>query len=380
MRGLLLVASIWAVAGTAQSAQTLVQHPNNFTCNSSTPGNLACAVTLTQSIGAGHVLLMLTASWLKGTTSTASYVSASSGDGSSWTQCPSAYHGSINFGSTQWMDTNCAYVLSSTGGGSATATITLSAPTGATTFSVDAEFLEIAPTAGSTAVLETQTTAYTTSSSCSPCVGPALSLAGSDDYVAQWIAQGDATTFSIGGAYTNPIDVDANDVDGAFAGALDQSSAGAQSWTVNAADMASMSAVAIRTTATSASYTASASEQFAVSDGVSAVMPNVHYIQLFWTDIVNPAGTVYRVYRALATTSPIQAGHWALDTFGACNRPTRFVAIAQVSALSYIDRAVTGASYCYALTALYQGMESALSSPVVATELDFGMRAAVQVQ
>jgi hypothetical protein len=254
-----------ALAPCARAGQTLVQHPNNFTCNSSTPGNLACTVTLTQSIGAGHVLLMLTASWLKGTTSTASYVSASSGDGSSWTQCPSAYHGSINFSSTQWMDTNCAYVLSSTGGGSATASITLSAPTGATTFFVDAEFLEITPTAGSTAVLETQTTAYTTSSSCSPCVGPALSLAGSDDYVAQWIAQGDATTFSIGGAYTNPIDVDANDVEGAFAGALDQSSAGAQSWTVNTASEGSMSAIAIRTAAGS-HYTATTSERVYAAD------------------------------------------------------------------------------------------------------------------
>jgi len=112
-------------------------------------------------------------------------------------------------------------------------------------------------------------------------------------------------------------------------------------------------------------YTVSVSEQLPVSDQFFRLIPNAHYVELTWTDPGNPQGTAYNLYRSLAD----------------CSRVSRFVVVATVTALGYVDRSVSAATYCYSLTAVYQGQESAPSATAVAVGLDVRDKAkAVQIQ
>jgi len=101
--------------------------------------------------------------------------------------------------------------------------------------------------------------------------------------------------------------------------------------------------------------TGAASEQLQVSDAATWVILNVHYLVLSWTDDVSPVGTTYNVYRSLDD----------------CSRVDRFVVIASgVSTKSFLDRHVARVPYCYILTSVYGGQESAPSLPFTVQALD----------
>ena len=58
-------------------------------------------------------------------------------------------------------------------------------------------------------------------------------VSGTDDYVSTWIADSISVSAISGGAYTNPFDTESGAA-GGFAGALNQSSSSAQTWTTGA--------------------------------------------------------------------------------------------------------------------------------------------------
>jgi hypothetical protein len=228
---------------------TLVQHPNKFTCTASSPGDSACSVTVTSTV-AGHLLVLLSSSF-EGTTSgsTVQTFTSASGDGA-WTHCPAGARTSGSPGSTAFEATDCAYILSATGGATSV-TFTWNFKSSTDAANIDVEFLEFSVTGGGTKAIDTQGT--TNSSNCfgsggSACIGPALTLAGINELVLQWIANANGVTSISGGAYTNPFDNDATNVFGAFAGALNQSAATAQTWVTagSSGGYTAMSAIAFK--------------------------------------------------------------------------------------------------------------------------------------
>lgn len=228
---------------------TLIQHPHNFTCSTTATGSTqitSCTVTLTSNTVTGNTLLLLSAFGNDAIPSVAPTFSSASGD-SAWTHCPAQYKFTSDvFG----VATDCAYILSAAGGAS-TITFSWTGTYGATSDVVaDAELLEIhrstgtgtfdACTSGTGCITSVTGTGARTSPSC-PITGT--------DYVAQWIADTAVITAISGGAYTNPFDNDSSNVEGAFAGALNQSSAPAQTWTVtgtSSTSIATMSCVAFK--------------------------------------------------------------------------------------------------------------------------------------
>ncbi len=80
-----------------------------------------------------------------------------------------------------------------------------------------------------------------------------------------------------------------------------------------------------------------------------------HSVTLAWTDTLNPAGTAYNVYRAP----------------GLCTGTPAFVKIATAAAKSYVDATATPANFCYEVTAVYGGLESAPSNTVLASVPSF---------
>ena len=208
---------------SAGATWTVVQHPNNVTCSFSGSGAHTCAVT-SSATTAGNLLILLSSAFNNNGEPT---FSSASGDGT-WTHCPGAAAGN-NTVSTSWLVTDCAYRLSATGGATSesfTWTISL----GTTELDVDVELIEVHRSTG-TATYDSDNTA--TSSSCSSCVGPTVTLSTSSDYIAQWGAFDNATPTSISSPYSNPFDNnDTGNVFGAFAGALNQSSGAGPTWTV----------------------------------------------------------------------------------------------------------------------------------------------------
>ncbi len=85
---------------------------------------------------------------------------------------------------------------------------------------------------------------------------------------------------------------------------------------------------------------------------VSAMMvplaaAQTHSATLTWTDTLNPAGTTYSVYRAT----------------GLCSGTPTFSKIASALAVkTYLDTTVTPGNFCFAVTATFQGVESAQSN------------------
>jgi spermidine/putrescine-binding protein len=76
-----------------------------------------------------------------------------------------------------------------------------------------------------------------------------------------------------------------------------------------------------------------------------------HSVTLNWEDLLNPAGTTYKVYRAT----------------GLCSGTPSFTALANgVTAKTYIDLTVSPGNYCYQVTAVYNGIESAPSNSALA--------------
>jgi len=76
-----------------------------------------------------------------------------------------------------------------------------------------------------------------------------------------------------------------------------------------------------------------------------------HTVTLTWTDLTNPTGTTYTIYRAN----------------GACSGTPTYVSIASAVAVkTYDDAGVNPGKYCYAVTASYGGEESDYSDSAVA--------------
>ena len=212
---------------------TVVQHPSCTTATTSgSSGNRSCTVTNTQNTTAGNLLILLSSAF--GNFGQPTQVSAS-GDGT-WTHCPNS-SAAENYSSTNWMASDCYYILSATGG-AASETFTWNY-SGGNHQAID---VEVHRSTG-TAVYDTGNTA--TNASCSSCVAPTLTLSGSSDYIVQWIAFA-STVRSISGPYSNPLDLENANVEGGFAGALNQSSGAGPTWTTTPADGAAMSGVAFR--------------------------------------------------------------------------------------------------------------------------------------
>jgi hypothetical protein len=212
---------------------TVVQHPNNFTCTPTGSGNKSCSVT-SSATAAGNLLILLSSAF--GTNGKPTFVSAS-GDGT-WTHCPAA-NAFLNYTSTDWLVTDCAYILSATGGAT-TETFTWNYPSGAG--DIDVELLEVYRSTG-TATFDANATA--TNLSCSHCAAPSVSISGSSDYIAQWVAFSQDIV-SIDGAYSSPFDLENSNVEGGFAGALNQSSGTGSTWTMNVGGAAALSGVAFK--------------------------------------------------------------------------------------------------------------------------------------
>src|SRR5579872_3227588 len=85
--------------------------------------------------------------------------------------------------------------------------------------------------------------------------------------------------------------------------------------------------------------------------GLASAQTLQHSATLTWTDTVNPSGTTYNVYRAT----------------GLCSGTPTFSKLATaVTPKTYQDTTVTPGSYCFAVTAVFQGVESPMSNSVVA--------------
>jgi hypothetical protein len=78
-----------------------------------------------------------------------------------------------------------------------------------------------------------------------------------------------------------------------------------------------------------------------------------HSATLTWTDAINPAGTTWNVYRAptACTASPVFV---------------KLTATA-LTVKTYVDSTVVAGSFCYQITAVFGGIESAPSNSAGAT-------------
>jgi hypothetical protein len=99
---------------------------------------------------------------------------------------------------------------------------------------------------------------------------------------------------------------------------------------------------------------------------VAAAQAVTHSAKLTWVDSLNPSGTTYSIYRAP----------------GLCSGSPVFAKIATgVAVLTYTDTSVTPGNYCYQVTAVAGGVESAPSSSVLAPIPSFaptGLQVVVQ--
>jgi len=91
-----------------------------------------------------------------------------------------------------------------------------------------------------------------------------------------------------------------------------------------------------------------------------------HSATLTWVDTSNPMGTTYNVHRAT----------------GLCTgTPSYSVIASAVAVKTYVDTTVTPGNYCYVVTAVYMGVESANSNTALAPVPSFAPTAlAVTVQ
>ena len=230
-----------AVPSSGSVTWTLVQHPHNWTCTSTSSGNLACTVTVSATTAGDGLLLAL--SYYVGVTSVATapaFVSAS-GD-STWTHNSSCTSETPNVTNTNFEGTDCAYISSATGGAtSLSMTYGFSNVNSSDGAYIDLDLYEVRRSTGSSS-LDTLNAAH--NYNCTTCSGPAPTLGGSSDYVAEWGAFCNPPTVP-GAPYTNPSDVDtANNQIAGFLGALNQSSAAALTYSQSPSCGASMGAFA----------------------------------------------------------------------------------------------------------------------------------------
>lgn len=209
---------------------TLIQHPTNLSCTTA-----ACSVTTTATT-AGNILVFWSAVEYVGTGSFANVMDFSSvtdnGTAETWKHCPNSVVNDANASDTTLFALDCWYVESAAGGAtSVTGTWTLvGLPGGAP--KIDSWFVEYHPSA--TAHYNTGN-ALSIQTSCANCVGPAGLLSGSNA-VSQAIiyptTSGAAHVTAASAPYSNPADFDnTNNIFGASAGALNQTTYSAITWT-----------------------------------------------------------------------------------------------------------------------------------------------------
>jgi hypothetical protein len=225
---------------------TLVQHPNNFTCGTTGTGStqtLSCTVT-TSSTTAGDLLILVSATYM-GLVTVAPTYSSASGD-SSWTHCSGAYSTISNGGSGNSETVDCAFILSATGGAtSVTWTWTGTVTSGGHSWDADAELLEYRRSTGTASF---DAAGSTTAAGTAARTSPSCAVTGNGDVVIQFIAESEDIV-SIGGPYTNPIDIENTNVVGGVGGALNQTNGAAQTWTTSgdtSTDAAAMGAICFK--------------------------------------------------------------------------------------------------------------------------------------
>lgn len=238
----------WQVVWTA--AWTLVQYPSAGCTSSGTTTSLTCTLTLTQNTSAGDLLVMLSVS--DNTQNHSATYSAASGDGT-WTHCPSAAETISK--SSDVVNTDCAYILSATGGAGSTTFKWTYASTATGDELVEVVLLEFTPSGGR-AVYDTD--AVLANASCgTSCTGVALSLAGSSDVMVEWsaipsAALGEQTSISNPFAMSpSPLLQPASTVASGYAWVMSPASGSAPTWTLNSGGLSiAMSAVAFKVSST----------------------------------------------------------------------------------------------------------------------------------
>lgn len=190
-----------------------MQHPN--TIASPCPTNSASCSLTVGSITAGNLLVLVAGGF---NSSSPPVFSSASGDGDTWTHCPNS---AALFSASADSYVDCAYVLSSAGGGT---TVTWNWNLNSTQF--DIFLLEYSRGTG-TAAFDVDNNS---SAVCTNCTAPALTLTGSKDVVIAFAAPISTTITAISGAYTSPADFDGTNGYG-VAGALNVTSYSAPSWT-----------------------------------------------------------------------------------------------------------------------------------------------------
>jgi hypothetical protein len=168
---------------------------------------------------------------------TVTVYSSASGD-SAWTH-PATCYAVSGIISGDYQITDCVYVLAAAGGAS---TFTYNWLTDAGYW--DVVLYEVHRSSG-TAAYDTSNANF--SNACKSCVGPALTLSGSKDYIAQWISYTATGISALSSPWTSPSLYDGGNVSGRFAGALNQTSGSAVTWGVSGVNQhAAMSAIAFK--------------------------------------------------------------------------------------------------------------------------------------
>jgi hypothetical protein len=224
---------------------TLIQHKNNFTCSGTASGTNACAVTVT-STTAGNVLVVASAIFWGSSTGTnaPSFVSATGNSGdTSFTHCPSAY-GELNYSGHNYEAADCAYIASATGGATSVTYNWNTQSASGNAWNIDVEFLEFHRSSGSPTI---DTSNNATSSACTTCTAPTLSLSSGSDVIVQFVSVFN-TLSSVAAPYaTSPSpDLDSSNVFGGFAWALNQSSGTGPVWTASSSGSIAMGGVAFK--------------------------------------------------------------------------------------------------------------------------------------
>jgi hypothetical protein len=220
-----------AVLGSSAAGVTwtLIQHLNNLAGSGGT-------ITITGVTTTAGDALVLASSGYKSTTGQGTYSSSSVSGDVTPTHCPSSYS-YVTWTSALYSD--CSFILSATGGTGVTVSFTWNN----TSNNLDLEFYEVRRSTG-TAIYDTSNNSNNSSAQCSTCTGPTLSLSGSSDYRVEFAA-GQGSFSASGSPWTNPFDYENSYVDGAFAGALNQSNGNAITWNQTSGYIA-MSSVAFK--------------------------------------------------------------------------------------------------------------------------------------
>lgn len=180
--------------------------------NSGSCSNGASACSINATVGAGHLLVLYSA-----TNSAVSYLSAT---GDSFTHCPAS--GASN---ATGASADCAYVLSSAGGSNTYTFTWTSAPTALVVYLLEFSYSGSSVSYDAGNVVSNSLTAST-------LAAPSLALSGNNDVIIQMVAAPCNPSSIAGPAYINPP-YTFNSVGTAIAGAINQTSYSAPTWTMN---------------------------------------------------------------------------------------------------------------------------------------------------